>query len=236
MSARALNLKNIYEMMEDPFQIVDKEQMLEVSGLNLVNKYVDTIKKVCIIDGPISQHAIKNIEGFKDYTPVLFTSFNYKQQQKLSRKENEELKIKEVLLPEIYGDCEWIKQVRLRNHKLTYEEVCRVLNHMMIWHYCMEIKEPVIILEGDAMLIKEHRKHHPRNSINCLSNNYFFEHNENYICMAEPYAYSIDPFCSKNLFNLVMKNGIIEPLNYMIRIDKFTVINSLNAIRIKNNY
>lgn len=236
MSARAMNYRNIYQMMEDPFEIVDKEQMFQVSGLNFENKYDDTIRKVCIIDGPFSDAILKNVGGFKDYTPLLFESFNYKQQKKLSRKENEELKIKEVLLPEIYGDCEWIKQVRLRNHKLTYEEVCRVLNHMMIWHYCMEIKEPIIILENDVMMIKEHNRHHTRNSINCLSGEDSFIHNENYICMNEPYAYSVDPFSSKKLFHMVMNDGMIEPLNYMFRIDKFSIFNFQKALRIQNNY
>jgi hypothetical protein len=236
MSIRALNIRNVYEMMNDIPDLVSKEQVLQVSGINLENKYNNKINKVCVIDGPTSDSTMKNVESFNYYSLVVFHSFNYKERKKLCKKDKEDLKIKEIVVPEIYKDAEWINHVRLRNHNLSYDEVCRVLNHMMIWHYSMHKQEAVIVLEGDAMLTEMHTNHMPRNSITCLSSSDYFVPNLNYVCMDEPYAYSIDPFCARALFNTIMENGIIEPLNYMIRIDKFTVNNLKKAIRIQNNY
>ena len=236
MSVRALNLRNVYEMMGDIPELVSKEQVLQVSGLNLENKYDSKINKVCVIEGSTSHSTIKNLENFNYYSLVLFESFNYKERKKLCRKDKEELSIKQIVLPEIYKDADWINHIRLRNHNLSYDEVCRVLNHMMVWHYSIHKQEAVVVLEGDTMLTELHNVHMPRNSINCLSSTDYFVHNLNYVCMNEPYAYSIDPFCAKTLFNTVIENGIIEPLNYMIRLDKFTITNSKKAVRIQNNY
>ena len=45
MSIRALNIRNVYEMMNDIPELVSKEQVLQVSGLNLENKYNNKINK-----------------------------------------------------------------------------------------------------------------------------------------------------------------------------------------------
>lgn len=235
MSVRSLNIRNVYNMMDEPAELVSKEQVLQVSGLNLTNKYTDTISKVCVIEGATSDLTVQNVKNL-NYSLVLFESFNYKERKKLCKEDSEGLIIKEIVTPKSYENAVWLKHIRLRNHNLTYEQVCRILNHMIVWSYCMSEQEPVIVLEGDSMLTDAHRKHTPKNSIHCLSSSDFFIHNMNYVCMNEPYAYSIDPFCARSLFNLVMDDGIIEPLDYMIRIDKFTISNSKKAIRIRNNY
>jgi hypothetical protein len=235
MSIALYNSRNIHVLLNDPNELVDQHQLLQVSGANLKNDYSAHIKDVCIFQGPSSSVAVESVKSF-NLNPILLESFNILDRNSISVDDYNNLQIKEIVLPEQYKNVEWVNQVRLTNHKIKHNEVCRILNHMMAWHYSMKENRPIIVMEHDTILNAQHNFHVPRNSINALATNTYNMHNENYICMDKPYAYSVDQFSSKRLFNLIMEQGIREPMEFMIRIDQFNVINHFKVLRIKNNF
>jgi hypothetical protein len=235
MSVALYNSRNIHVLLNDPTELVDQHQLLQVSGANLKNDYSALIKDVCIFQGPSSGVAIESAKRF-NLNHILLESFNILDRNFISVDDYNTLQIKEIVLPEQYKNVEWINQVRLTNHKIEHNEVCRILNHMMAWHYSMKKNKPIIVMEHDTILNAAHDFHMPRNSINALATNTYNMHNENYICMHKPYAYSVDQFSSKRLFNLIMEQGIREPMEFMIRIDQFNVINYSKVLRVKNNF
>ena len=76
------------------------------------------------------------------------------------------------------------------------------------------------------------KEHVPRNSIHCLSDDKPLFNNSNWPWMGEPFAYSVDNHSAKRLFNKVMEEGLVDPLEVMIRLDQFMVIFDRKSSRI----
>lgn len=235
MSISNYQSRNINVLLNEPNELVDQHQLLQVSGANLKNEYTAVIKDVCIFQGPSCETAIASVKRF-NMNVILIESFNFLDRNKISVDDYNNLLIKEIILPEQYKKVEWVNQVRLTNHKISHNEVCRVLNHMTAWHYSIKNNKPIIIMEHDTLLNDTHEYHIPRSSINSLTSDYHNMLNENYVCMNKPYAYSVDQFSSKRLFNMVLEQGIRETMDYMIRVDDFCIINYPKVLRLKNNF
>jgi hypothetical protein len=103
---------------------------------------------------------------------------------------------------------------------------------MIAWDYSIRNNEPVVILENDAILYREHNFNSIRtNAITLLGDIKLHRHTDNWICGAGVYAYSVDFFSAKNLFNKVMAEGIVNPLELMFRFDEFDLIIQKKACR-----
>lgn len=105
---------------------------------------------------------------------------------------------------------------------------------MAIWNYCVVNNKSVIVLEHDALLLKRHTENIPRNSINMLSDFFLSEHTDNFIYGAGVHAYSLDQFSAKRLFNKVMDQGITDPLEFLFRLDEFSLVCHKKAIKVHN--
>jgi len=111
------------------------------------------------------------------------------------------------------------------------------LSHISLWIHCIEIDRPILVLEHDAIVCRELFDHPVIGCIHYLGsieqakkgwpvlvtpphatngNNYHF------ICRA--HAYGIDPWCAKNMLAHVIKYGINESLDIMLRSDIFPAI------------
>lgn len=127
----------------------------------------------------------------------------------------------------------WFKQI---DHELSVTEVACALSHISLWCHCITIDKPIVILEHDAVMVNTFLEHPLYNSIVYLGN--VEQHkkgwpilptpthatngnNYHFICRA--HAYSIDPQIAKNLVGYVLKLGIHESLDMMIRADIFNI-------------
>jgi hypothetical protein len=209
-------------MVDDHRIVLDLWNTHQVSGLNFFYNFKDIVNNVYVIEGAKSDSAINSATKLKLNTR-LFKSLNLK--LSVDEQYRETLDITSVVLPDEYKDYSWINHVKLMNHALNYEQVTRILDHMILWYNISTIGEPTIILEHNAVLHHRIKNVMPRNSIIALANGQeFYRHNDNWLCMNGVYAYAVDQFSAKALFDEVMSNGIIEPLDLMFRLDKYSII------------
>jgi hypothetical protein len=205
---------------------------LDTKGLNLVPNFsIFNVSDVIVLQGPMSERAAVSADRL-GYTLHMIESFNILDRAKVSPYDYDTVKIKDVQPSIYYQKQEWISQVRLKA-KLSHNQVSRIMNHMAAWSKCMSMAKPCIVLEHDAILMQPIHEHVPRNSIHCLSDNKPAFHNTNWACMGEPFAYSIDNHSAKRLFNKIMEEGLVDPLEIMIRLDQFMILFDKKASRVR---
>ena len=199
----------------------------QVEGLNFFYNFEDLISNVCIIDGSNKELTIESCKKFNLEYKII-PSFNLK--NKLNS--NTTVELKNIVLSDEQCTQPWANYVKLMNHNLTYDEVTRILNHVAIWNEVANIGKPRIVLESGVVVYKPISGIMPRNVIVSLDNELIFnQHNDNFICMNGVHAYVIDQFSARALLNEVLINGIIDPLELMFRIDKFSVMTNNSAKR-----
>jgi len=138
-----------------------------------------------------------------------------------------------IVAPRIASWHSWIKQV---DKQLSVTEVACALSHISLWAQCMELDRPIVILEHDAIMVKPYLKHEVFNSICYLGNNEqvnqgwqvlptppHASNGNNYHFLCRAHAYAIDPAVAKNLMAHVIKYGIHESLDIMLRADIFPI-------------
>lgn len=127
----------------------------------------------------------------------------------------------------------WFKVI---DSELSTSEVACALSHISLWCHCIEIDKPIIILEHDAMMIKNISEHPLFNSILYLGCEEQHKKGwqvsmtpvhgtiaKNYHFIWRAHAYVIDPQVAKNMVAFVLKQGIFESLDIMIRADIFAI-------------
>jgi hypothetical protein len=198
-----------------------------VTGLNLMNNFDhNRISKICIINGPQVETVKNKVDKLDNFSVEVFTSFNlFNNVWGVDESIRQNTEISKIACPPKYKNLEWINHVKLMNHNMDYDQVTRILDHMIIWHHCIVGNEPVILLENNANPHALISNHFPRNSVISLSaDSEYYYHSDNWVCMKDVSCYGIDPFSANALFNEVMRSGIINPIDLMFRIDKQNVV------------
>lgn len=192
--------------------IVPLERAIDVNGLSFENSWVYEINDAYVLRGPTFELATKSAQELA-LLVTEFDSFNLKE---VNPECYEKIDIKNILVPEKYKHLDWLNRIRIMSHRLEYADVARILNHMVAWFYCTTKGTPTIILESNARLLSKPHSHFPRSSIIGLdTKGKLHKHNNNYQVMPGVWAYSVDQFSSKRLFDSVMSNGMKEPLELM---------------------
>jgi GR25 family glycosyltransferase involved in LPS biosynthesis len=126
--------------------------------------------------------------------------------------------------------------IRITDHYLTRGEVACALSHISLWAKCAAQDKPLVILEHDAIMLQPYTKHSVYNSIAFLGSAEQVKGgwpalptpphgsdgpNKHFLCRA--HAYAIDPAVAKNMLSHVIKFGITDPLDIMIRADIFPI-------------
>lgn len=131
---------------------------------------------------------------------------------------------------------DYLKYLKLINYTLTPQEVCCLLSHVSLWSRCIEIEQPIVILEHDAVMVAKYEQHMAFNSVVYLgsveqaSNNYWglipihAQLSSDYRYILRTHAYSIDPMIARNLLSHVIKYGIYTAVDVMIRADIFSIV------------
>lgn len=197
-----------------------------VTGLNLMNNFDNSISKICIINGPNADNQKTKLININKFSVEVFKSFNlFNNNWNIDANIRQNTEISKIACPDEYKDFDWINHIKLMNHNMDYDQVTRILDHMIIWHNCIVIGKPVVVLEDSANPSVFVDSHFPRNSIISLSKNReYYYHTDNWVCMNDVSCYGIDPFSAKALFNEIIHSGIVNPLELMFRIDKFNIV------------
>ena len=130
----------------------------------------------------------------------------------------------------------------INNTKMTLAQIGCFMSHYSLWCWCIFKKHPIIILEHDALIIKEYNNHKYPNIINYLGINeqldnpnippYVSIEGYNHKFIRTMGAYSIDPIMAKNLVSYVIKEGITKPTDVTLRLDYFSIVqDDIYAIR-----
>lgn len=211
-------------ILDNHRQSINMFNVTDVQGLRLENTWHRDHGLVAIIQGPSMSRARKSAENIE--LPVKeFQSFNFLDQ--LTTTDTRGIEIRNIVIPHAYRDqdMEWVNHVRIMNHRLEYPEVARVLTHMTIWNHCVVTGTPLIILEHDAVLDSSPGEHLPRNSVIGLdTKGTLTQVNTNYRVMPGVWAYAVDQFSSKRLFNHILSQGIREPLDLLFRADQRLIV------------
>lgn len=131
---------------------------------------------------------------------------------------------------------EFMDLLKVVDQHLSRTEIACALSHIRLWYECVKLDQPIVILEHDSVMIKPYYRHNAYNSIvylgcseqakkgwnvmpipphGCNGHNYHF--------MLRAHAYAIDPAVAKNILAHVLKFGICESLDIMLRADIFPI-------------
>jgi hypothetical protein len=140
--------------------------------------------------------------------------------------------------PEELKNQAFINFLRLHHSELTSKQIGCFLSHYSLWCLCLVIDRPIVILEHDAIMVKQYLFHNYYNNIVYLGSREQYiggyhinniplhgsTHNRlnRFICRA--HAYAIDPAIAKNLVSYVIRQGIADSLDAIIRADIFPIV------------
>lgn len=127
--------------------------------------------------------------------------------------------------------------IKVTNPGLHPTEIGCLLSHISLWAHCVEIDQPIVVLEHDAIMIKPYTTHDIQGAIAYLGchDQYIgkepveltpptFDHGyKKGHHIKRTHAYSIDPSAAKNLLSTVIKDGLLFPVDVFIRVDLFVV-------------
>jgi hypothetical protein len=142
-----------------------------------------------------------------------------------------------IVVPDHAKDKQYMSWFKWVDKELSITEVSVALSHISLWARCVEIDRPIVILEHDAVMVQAINDHPAIGSIHYLGSieqakkgwpvlitppHATNGHNYHFICRA--HAYGVDPWSAKNLLAHVIKYGICESLDMMMRADIFPVV------------
>ena len=209
---------------------INNKNYMQVEGLNLLENWQVKIQHALVINNSDNDIARKSAEYHKLEVREIES---YDLTQKLPNDYRDKLKLKNIVIPQSHVLESWPNQVRIMNHRLEYREVARIFDHMTAWSWIISrTRTPAIILEADVCLHHALPIHLPRNSVIGLdTGGELHVHNKNYRVMPGVWAYSIDQFAARRMFNRVMEQGIREPLELMFRADQQLIVLGTTASR-----
>ncbi len=141
-----------------------------------------------------------------------------------------------IVVPEHSRNKEWVSWLKLLNCTLTKPEICCFLSHFSLWCKCLEIDQPIVALEHDAIMIKPYTHHNVFNSIVYLGSSEMVRSNywnpvpphaqmcHNYRYILRTHAYSVDPLMAKNLVAKTIEKGIYTAVDVFMRLQEFSMV------------
>lgn len=206
---------------------VTADNDMEVQGINLQEKWGATVQHALVINNSSSTRARTSAQSH-NLTVVDIETHDLTLM--LPPEYRDQVKIRNLVIPKGHqlgpDTRSWHHQVRNMNHRLDYREISRIFDHMSAWHYIITVsRTPAVIMEANVELDRLIPYHLPRNSVIGLdTQGQLYAHNTNYRVMPGTWAYSIDQFAARRMFNRVMQQGIREPLELMFRADQQLIV------------
>lgn len=142
-----------------------------------------------------------------------------------------------IKIPEAHRSKSYMSWMKWVDHELSITEISCALSHISLWAHCIEMDKPIVIMEHDAVMVKAFKAFPFFNSVVYLGGTEQQNQNwpvyltpphatkgGNYHFICRAHAYAIDPQVAKNLFAHVLKYGINESLDILIRADLFNIV------------
>ena len=142
-----------------------------------------------------------------------------------------------VKVPNYYKGAPWLKWIKLHTDVLSPTQIAVYYSHFALWCRCLEMDQPIVILEHDAVMVKSFPAMPVYNSIVYLGSSEQYKDGNGvynipphgtaesgrnrFICRA--HAYAIDSAIAKNLISHTIKYGITTSLDVHIRSDLFPI-------------
>lgn len=144
----------------------------------------------------------------------------------------------DLVVPTHLINQSWYKWLKVTDHYQSLAEIACSLSHISLWVKCMELDQPIVILEHDAIMVKPYTIHEIYNgvvylgSVDNLRTSEISKNlipiqsaiNKNWNFINRAHAYSIDPAAARKLFTCVLSRGIYESADVMIRTDDVAII------------
>lgn len=140
-------------------------------------------------------------------------------------------------VPSSLKDCKALSWLKIMDHELSVTEIACALSHFALWVKCIELDQPIVIFEHDAVMVKAYREYQAYNQIVYLGGTEQMDKgwpvlpipphatlNPNYHFICRAHAYAIDPAMAKNLVSHLLRYGVHEALDIMMRADLFSII------------
>ena len=144
-----------------------------------------------------------------------------------------------IKVPEMLKGQAFINFLRLRRSDLLMTQIACFLSHYSLWCMCLDKDKPIVILEHDAIMVKQYLRHNYYNNIVYLggceqvegslhANDTVPPHAsdqkglDRFICRA--HAYAIDPAIAKNLVAYSIHHGLITTADAIMRCDMFGIV------------
>lgn len=144
-----------------------------------------------------------------------------------------------IKVPEFLQGQAFLNFLRLKRCDLLMTQIACFLSHYSLWCMCLDKDMPIVILEHDAVMVKQYLRHNYLNNIVYLGGSeqiagslrdsdtippHASDHQglDRFICRA--HAYSIDPLMAKNLVSYAIHHGIITTADAMMRYDMFGIV------------
>ena len=143
-----------------------------------------------------------------------------------------------IKVPEFLQNQVFINFLRLRRADLLMTQIACFLSHYSLWCMCLDKDQPIVILEHDAIMVKQYLRHNYYNNIVYMGGveqaefgklvytvpPHASDHKglDRFICRA--HAYAIDPAIAKNLVSYSINHGIITTADAIIRSDMFGIV------------
>lgn len=157
----------------------------------------------------------------------------------------------QIIPPKNYNPV--INWLKIKTNQLSSTQISCFLSHFSLWCQCLDLNEPISILEHDAIMIKPYKKHLLYNSIVYLGSweqyngqpiyttpPHASDFNGLYRSICRAHAYSIDPAIARKLVSYTLENGITNSLDLYIRADLFPMVMfdlfAFDAPSISTNY
>ena len=192
--------------------IIHGANTFSTQGLNLAVDWQHNINEIVVISDQVAENLEKTLTSLYslDYTITVLPEFTSNLKQ-----------IDEYADPKV--DTSFLMHIRNMHHNLKPSQVCRILNHALVWNYCVKQQKPVIVVEAGNIPVRLIDVHIPRNSIINLTNKPLLQVNKNWLSFQGLESYSIDQFVAKQLLAHLYTQGIRDDLTVMIRDDLFCI-------------
>ena len=144
-----------------------------------------------------------------------------------------------IKVPEFLQGQAFLNFLRLKRADLLMTQIACFLSHYSLWCMCLDKDMPIVILEHDAVMVKQYLRHNYLNNIVYLGGSEQISGSlksedtipphasdqkglDRFICRA--HAYAIDPAIAKNLVAYSIHHGLITTADAIMRCDMFGIV------------
>ena len=141
--------------------------------------------------------------------------------------------------PDHLKNKDYYSWLKVHDNKITLSQLGCVLSHFSLWCHCLTIDQPIIILEHDAIMLKQLERFEFYNMVQFVGSVDQMKGAPQYIIpphgtafdtklrfIGRAHAYAVDPQICKNLVTRFIQNGIFATTtaDMFIRADIFGII------------